>query len=260
MTESSDNHRVKISNNANSNTMLNANLNHNLANQPRPVVNANAPQADNNGLGQMNLGEVNHNEFMANMMANMGIFFDQKITSHNLRLAEKEADFQDRLDNQDDDISKRYEQVENLTNSVANLTNRVHVLTNQLMPANNGFGLFKDRILHGRWRINQDGYPWLPNPDNVLLRQFFDVIESIGSGDGENEVIFYTYPQFSYCAAGKAIALCWNVLINDVPNLDIRSNNERARGVLLDQSRFHRCRKSWDRVVNGSKKVNTRNF
>ena len=134
---------------------FNANPNHN---------NLNHNQAHDNGLSQLNVGDMKTRDFMANITAsittNIGIMMDTKLRDLEERLADREDAIIDRMDKQDDQINVIYEHIENLTARFNTLNNEVTTLRNNpVAPANAPFGHNKHRILHGTWRINQDGKP-----------------------------------------------------------------------------------------------------
>eukprot|EP00801_Mesodinium_rubrum_P003917 Mrub_03918.p1 GENE.Mrub_03918~~Mrub_03918.p1 ORF type:complete len:442 (-),score=126.42 Mrub_03918:38-1273(-) len=229
------------------------------------ALNPNRTGSINNGASNIgalnstgNLGDMNPND----LLANIAIMFDKRFATFEERFEEHEAAIQDRVDAQDEQIQALEEHIGTLTNTVNILVNDVNALRNQPVPLaqpaepRNGP---RDSLLHVTgWPLLNNGDPWVPEPEDVAFTKFNEVTEYI-EHTGDDNFICWVKPGLTYWAIGKALALHWADVRYAIPNLDIRSRGERDRNVVIDNSRFHRCTKTWDAAKHGNRKVRVGN-
>eukprot|EP00801_Mesodinium_rubrum_P006592 Mrub_06600.p1 GENE.Mrub_06600~~Mrub_06600.p1 ORF type:complete len:313 (+),score=123.82 Mrub_06600:83-940(+) len=268
--------------NANNPNVLNANANSN-ANANANTINAGgvrnktvrqkaqqAQQQATNNAGNVNaqavnpqlIGEYNADEFMAKLMTGVGVLIKEKVNVLEEQMADHEEVIQEQIDQQNLVIEQVNVTVANINATINDLRHQITYLQKQNLQIADARGPTRDknRILHCTgWALDNTGHPLKPEANNETFAKLYEVVEKVEHTGGD-DFILYTNAQYTYWAAGKAIALHWNQIRAVMPHLDIRSRRERGRNADIGASRFHTCTKGWEAAKYGNKSTRLGNF
>eukprot|EP00801_Mesodinium_rubrum_P007214 Mrub_07224.p2 GENE.Mrub_07224~~Mrub_07224.p2 ORF type:complete len:294 (+),score=122.43 Mrub_07224:28-882(+) len=229
-----------------------------------------AQQQANNNTGSNNapavnpqlIGEYNADDFMAKLMTGVGALIKEKVDVLEEQMADHEEVVQEQIDQQNLVIEQVNVTVANINATINDLRHQITELQQQNLHITDARGPTRDknRILHCTgWALDNTGHPLKPEANNETFAKLYEVVEKVEHTGGD-DFILYTNAQYTYWAAGKAIALHWNQIRAVMPHLDIRSRRERGRNADIGASRFHTCTKGWEAAKYGNKSTRLGNF